>query len=272
MINIEELTLRYFSNEEPVPYLLDNKFSIYNLDEYIINISPISVKDWAFFECCLDVLMYQQQDYNDVDIVSSSYLKFLSNYILPIENENKDKINEFKLRNILYKSCGIEYFSYGGVDARGRNCINILSSDGLDSVVATITAKEFDEIKKIILFQNIPNYDDRYISPDVKELMAEMNSIKNKDVVNPTLEKKKIFVISKTGFTMKEINEMTYRTFVQIYKSNVDIDIYFANKILQASEKYKVEDVIYPLYAKEKDALAELFSSDKTNADLGISI
>ena len=64
---------------------------------------------------------------------------------------------------------------------------------------------------------------------------------------------------------------MTYRTFSQIYQTNVRIDLYFSQKILQASEKYKVDDISYPLYEKEKDKYAELFVGMNKLSELGIN-
>jgi hypothetical protein len=71
----------------------------------------------------------------------------------------------------------------------------------------------------------------------------------------------KTYTIAKTGILMNDINNMTYRTFSQVYQSCVDTDIYFGQKIIQGSYKYKVdEDIKYPLYEKKKDVLDEVFS------------
>ena len=77
--------------------------------------------------------------------------------------------------------------------------------------------------------------------------------------------------MSNNGMSMKDINDMTYRTFSQVYQTNVQLDLYIARKILQASEKYKVDDVIYPLYEKEKDKYEELFVSTNKLSELGIN-
>ena len=61
---------------------------------------------------------------------------------------------------------------------------------------------------------------------------------------------------------MKDINDMTYRTFTQVYNYNVNVDLYFAQKILQASEKYDMkEEAIHPLFKKEEDRLKSAFVS-----------
>ena len=61
---------------------------------------------------------------------------------------------------------------------------------------------------------------------------------------------------------MNEINKMSYRVFYQIYNELVETDLYYANKILQASEKYEFKkDVCYPLFEKKKDKYDSLFVS-----------
>jgi hypothetical protein len=56
----------------------------------------------------------------------------------------------------------------------------------------------------------------------------------------------------KSGLTLKEINEMAYRHFEIMYNQCVNNDIFFSQKILQASEKYKIDDLVYPLFKKKE--------------------
>ena len=192
--------------------------------------------------------MHEQQDYSDIKIISMSYLEFVCEVLIPSDN-----VNNIKLSTVLDMSLGLKDFRYKKVGK--KKCLiimdeiieNTFDEDG--KIVpkkkcneTIITPKEFDEIRKIILFQNIPNYDDRYVNPEVKRLYETYTKSKNKGMENPTLEKQKVFVISKTGILMKSINNMTYRTFSQIYTTNVRIDLYFSQKILQASEKYKIDE------------------------------
>lgn len=262
MINIKQLEMMYFSNDESVPYGLKNSLNGKNV---ILNIKPILVKDWSLFGGCLDLFEYQQQDYNDINILSMNYLDFVINILLKQVNEQNINVYETKLAMIFNYSCNISDIRLGTF--KKKNCLVIFEDN---KEVAIITAKEFDEIRKIILYQNRYDYDDRYVNPDVKRLYETYARSKNKNVENPTLEKQKIFVISKTGISMKDINNMTYRTFSQIYRTNVQVDLYFANKMLQANERIK-DDVVYPLYEKEKDKYAELFVGMNKLSELGIS-
>lgn len=263
MVDIDRLELMYFQNDEPIPYYLKNSVDEngnMSTDGYKLLIKPIKVKDWSIFNNCIDILMHELQDYNSVEIIQMSYLEFIIDILLDKVSDEQISENAFKLSTILSMALGI-YEARKGM-FRNKPCLTLHNENG--DVVSLITPKEFNELKKIILFQNIINYDDRYLSPEIKKEIEEYEKIKysNENIVNPTLEKQKVFVISKTGISMKDINDMTYRTFTQVYNYNVNVDLYFAQKILQASQKYDMkEDAIHPLFKKEEDRLKSAFVS-----------
>ena len=263
MVDIDKLELMYFQNDEPVPYYLKNSIDEngnMSTDGYKLLIKPIKVKDWSLFNNCIDILMHELQDYNSVEIIQMSYLEFVIDILLDKVSDEEISENAFKLSTILSMALGI-YEARKGM-FRNKPCLTLHNENG--DVVSLITPKEFNELKKIILFQNIVGYDDRYLSPDIKKEIEEYEKIKysNENIVNPTLEKQKVFVISKIGISMKDINDMTYRTFTQVYNYNVNVDLYFAQKILQASQKYDMkEDAIHPLFKKEEDRLKSAFVS-----------
>jgi hypothetical protein len=148
----------------------------------------------------------------------------------------------------------------------------IIICDDDKTVKYIISSKEFDDISKIIQAQNDPNYDDRYVSPEVKELMQDYYKTKYKDVVSPSLEKKKAFVSSKTGKTFSQLNDIPYREFELIYDACKDSEIYIGQKIIQGSYKYEVkEDIKHPLFEPKKDPYEELFEDTSVLANKGIS-
>ena len=165
MVDVKKLDLLYFSNDKPVPYELSNGSN----KGKIINIHPIKVVDWGIFEKCLDVLLQEKQDYDNEDIIMMSYLDFVLNILVPssVEDDGESIFAE-KLAKVLELSLKIENIKTGTY--RNRTC---LVFD--DEIV--LTSKEFDEIKKIILFQNLEDYDDRYVSPNVKKLYCNVNPI-----------------------------------------------------------------------------------------------
>lgn len=71
---------------------------------------------------------------------------------------------------------------------------------------------------------------------------------------------------------MSDVNNMTYRMFSQIFDHMVDDINFIGQKIIQGSYKYKVEEnILHPLYCKEKDKYEEIFTSTGTLAQKGIS-
>jgi hypothetical protein len=123
---------------------------------------------------------------------------------------------------------------------------------------ATITNKEFQEISKIVLFQNIKNYDDRKLDPEVQKIYNDYISLKQQDIHQPTFEEKLDYVLGITGYKIDELMNMTYRRFDGIFDSMVNRDEYIANKIIEASEKFKCDKTsIYFLYQKKKDKYAD---------------
>ena len=247
MVDIEQLELMYFQNNKPVPYLLECGAEIL--------IYPIKLEDWSMFYSSLTVFMIEKTEYDDLDILKLPYIDFLKFLI------TKKNVHEAMIYNVLSQSLKEKNMAIS--KSNEKSVIAILDED--DLIKSIITSKEMEEIKKIILKQNIYNYDDRYISPDIKKEIEEYNKIKYKGIVQPNFEKEKVFVMSKSGVSEDALNKMYYRTFSLMFRMMVDNDIYFANKMLEASPKYDIkESATHPLFTKEDDGISNAFtSSDK---------
>lgn len=249
--NKDYYDINYFQNGLTVPYKL-------KVGE--VNIYPIKVIDASIYDYAKVLLEIDKNAVNDIDIIKMSYLEFLVKVLFAGENGN-DYLNRFLL--LMSKCLHEEHI--GIIDKEGKfftyeGKFAIAICDENNTVVGVMTSKDFDIIKKIILFQNDVNYDDRYLDPQVREMVNEYHKLKYKDIHYPSLEKRKAFVISKTGMTLDTINNMTYRMFDEVYQAGVDSEIYLGQKMIQASYKYDVkEDVIHPLYEKKSDPVAEAF-------------
>ena len=247
MVDMEQLELIYFQNNKPVPYLLQCGVEIL--------IYPIRLEDWSVFYSSLAVFTIEKVEYNDLDILKLPYIDFLKFLI------KQNDVHEAMIYNVLSQSLKEKNIAIS--QSNGKSIIAILDEE--DSIKSIITSKEMEEIKKIILKQNIYNYNDRYISPDIKKEIEAYNKIRYKGVVQPNFEKEKVFVMSKSGMSEDALNKMYYRTFSLMFRMMVDNDIYFANKMLESSPKYDVkEGSMHPLFAKEDDGISSAFtSSDK---------
>ena len=95
------------------------------------------------------------------------------------------------------------YQNWVCVAENGRNVLALCDEHG--NAKGYITHKQFEDISKIILFQNDINYDDRTLSTDVQKVVEDYYRIKNKDIHIPSLGEQKTYVMSRTGFSMKDI-------------------------------------------------------------------
>ena len=239
MIDIKRLNL-----EDEVKYKLECGQTI--------TLTHVLVKDWYALEPCFDILetFKKNESDNELTILMSEldYVKTIC------KNENREDdfgaivVSTIKEANNL---CG-------GWNKNKNKTVYVVGTIEQE-VLFYITNKDFQDIKKIILHQNFYNYDDTYLSPKIREARNKKRAIESKGFTSPTLEKQKIFVMGKTGFTKNALNDMTYRDFSQLYKQKVDEDIYFARNILKSGYSCTIDgNITHPLFEKEQDVLGEM--------------
>lgn len=232
----------YFANELPVLYQLKCGVQI--------EISPIKVKDWGIVEKSLNILNIDKNKIPDPRIISMSNLDYLYELIT-----NKVEGVKDMLYVVLSYSLGEHDYSMKKLGDRNRTFLLIKDID------AQISSKEFDEISEIILAYNLVNYDNRKMSSDLQQLINDYYELQNGNKYRQaTLEEQKVFVILKSGISMEQINNMSYRVFSQVYSTALDCDLYLANKIIQSSQKYETKgEIIHPMLEKKIDILDKIF-------------
>ena len=196
-VDIELLKLAYFALDEPVPYKLKTGQEIL--------IKPIMVKDSMLFMASVDVLKIDKNSLGSVEAIQASYLKFLQKMIFPSNN-----IMVQKFLNILDLCLELKGI-YLCNDEMERTFIQTESG-------IVISAKEFDDIAKIILYQNLPDYDDKYINPDIKKSMQEVDRLKNKDYESPDFERQMGIIESHTGILKEQLLKKTWRSFQILFR------------------------------------------------------
>ncbi len=196
-VDIELLKLAYFALDEPVPYKLKTGQEIL--------IKPIMVKDSMLFMASVDVLKIDKNSLGSVEAIQASYLKFLQKMIFP-----SNDIMVQKFLNILDLCLELKGI-YLCNDEMERTFIQTESG-------IVISAKEFDDITKIILYQNLPDYDDKYINPDIKKSMQEVDRLKNKDYESPDFERQMGIIESHTGILKEQLLNKTWRSFQILFR------------------------------------------------------
>ena len=195
--DLDYLKRNFFYFDLPVDYSLGPNSTL--------KIYPVSVKDSEYFLYSKGILDIDKNSLPDVKIIQMSYLQFVFEYLM------KDKENLQKLVNILFLCLHFNkpFFNF---DENGK----ILLIDKELNVV--INEKQFDDIRSIILYQNLIDYDDEYINPELKAKLDEAQYLKSRNIVAPSLERKIAIITAHTGIDKKSQLEMTYRSHTLLFQ------------------------------------------------------
>lgn len=254
-IDINYLRNVYFAFDEPVPYKLKCGETL--------NIKPVKLIDSMIFMSSYGILDIDKNNSSDVEIIQMSYLKYLATRVLT------DKTAQQQIINICLLCLGFE-IPFIRFDEKGRAILsNVVSnSNGEVKELFHITAKEFDDIKRIILYQNLPNYDDEYIDPDLKRNMEEMDNLKAKGMTIPSIERKMAIVTAHTGIPKEMQKQMTYREHTILFEEVCGEVDYSALKPISCYAG-KSDDVQW-IYKKSKSKYDDYITSvEKYNKSMG---
>ena len=257
MIDIDVLSREYFWFDKPVPYLIS--------DGQEILITPIMVEDSEMFLSWIDVISIDKNSLNDVKYISMSYLEFLVSNLLmsPIEQIAQASIS--KIINIL-KLC-LNFNGAISIRFNERNKPFIVYED------KKITPKQFEDIRRIILYQNIVGYDDEYINPDIKQMMDEMNEIKTRDIDYPNLERRMAIITAHTGLSKAEQMKMTYRSHTMLMKEVYgEVDYMSARTGIMVGNMFSKNRIEFEdwIYKKKRNKYEQYFTAeDSYNHSMG---
>ena len=194
-LNLDFLKRSFFYFDLPVPYKLQDGNSI--------EISPVNVKQSEIFLSSQSILDVKKNEMGVVEIIQMSYLQFLCEVLL------KDKDNVQRFVNILNMCLGWEkpIIIY-------ENKKPYLLNEG---ETTKISPNDFEDIRRIILYQNLPDYDDSYMDPELKKNMQLMDKIKAKGVEIPNIERKMAIISAHCGMSKKDQLEMTFRAHSMLF-------------------------------------------------------
>lgn len=196
-IDLDLLAKNYFYFDEPVPYPLNN--------DTILPILPISVRNSEIFLSSVDIINIDKNISDSVEIIQMSYLRFLLDVV-----QKSDALKQ-KLVNILVLCMGLKK---PNILVDENNKAKLVDKElGIE-----ISAKQFDDIKRIIMYQNIIHYDDEYVNPEFKKAMDEVDTLKNRNIVMPSLERKMAIITAHCGLSKQEQKNMTYRSLSLLFE------------------------------------------------------
>lgn len=243
-VDLNYLAKAYFYFDEPVPYKLD--------DEHTIYINPISVRDSQFFLDSVDLLTVDKNSLPDPVIIQMSYLQFILDVLL---QGDMKKINMKKMQNLLILCLDMKH-PVAYKNEKGKPYL----VEGNNEY--QITHKQFDDIKRIILYQNIPHFDDTYINPEAKAAMNQIDILRNQDYEDMTIERKMAIIMSHTGVLKKDQLDMTYRSHCLLYEE-VCGEVEFTTTRPVALFGGKGKELPHWIYRKKKNKFNDYFISDK---------
>lgn len=270
MDNIKEYIEKYVTFGKPVPC-------------HGLYIQPVKVKDFFQFKEAQTVLKIEKNKIPDVNIIQMTYLKFLALMMC----EHDDMLEEFL--TLLVLCLGLKYdeklrdtkFKPNEVlvqHTRKNESQLIVNGWGvkirlgetdtwlqllIDGTWIEINSTQFNDMKDIILFQNIYDYDDMEMSDDFRRVIEEYYALKNKDVVMPTLEDRISAVIINSCYKAEEIYDMPLRLFDSIFEYGVNKLDYQINKLIVNLTPHEIKgfSVSHWIYKTKKDKYSEVFTN-----------
>lgn len=272
-ISIKKQYEKYFTYDRPIPYfsvnqvkrkkflfdeinnlaknpsltyeqkiLLETYTQEFNSEEDILYINPVTMDKYFEFFYSVQCLMIEKNKISDVKILSMSYLDFL---FYMINNDKDGNTYAEMLYEILNLTLGVE-------DSDLRY---LYDNDGrVKLIIKNIeyNKKDFDNIKRIICYQNMPNFDDEYINPELKEAIEEAENLKNEVKGTITLEDQIISVSISSPYKTEDIYKMTIRKFIKTLQkvdSKLHYQIYKTGEI-SGMVSFK-EEILHWMYTKD---------------------
>lgn len=230
-IDLEFLKEMYFELDQPVPYALNNQ---------IIRINPIILKDSVPFMNSIEVLTLDKNSIPSPEIIQMSYLDFIINILF-----NKNKNNANRLAVILKYCLNMESVKYG-MNEKGKYFL--FNEDNN----IKITNKQFEDIRRIILYQNLINYNDDYINPELKQRMIETDFLKSKNIEPISLERKIAIITSHCGISKQDQIQMTLRSHSLLFKEVCE-EVEYTTFAPLCALNGKVKDIEHWIHKKKKN-------------------
>lgn len=257
--DLDFYTRAYFYFDEPVEYQLKTS---------ILHIYPVSVKDSEFFLMSVPVIDVDKNSLDSVEIIQMSYLEFLCKYLL------KEEMNASRFLNIIRYCFHANEARFDFNDA-GKIVLNLKFKDEqMPDVV--ISAKDFENIRKIILYQNIPNYDDSYVDPEAKAAMQELDELKSANLDMPTLERRIAIITAHCGIDKQTLMQYSIRSFQLLFEECAG-EVEFTTVRPIALYAGKGNEIEHWIYRKKKNKFDDYFTSvgayqEKFGGESGVKI
>jgi hypothetical protein len=225
---------RYLECDEPIPYksLLVYPAKIKNYYDFLDSVT------------CLTI----DKDQLGPDAAAMSYLEFL--VLLYVSEEYKDR-TKVQFEEVCRLCLQLEPDDfYFGVDDKEQLFFCIGDT--------RFKKGEFDELRKIILNQNFPDYDDTYIDPELAKALDDERELRSRRSGKPSLEDQINALCVLTGLNFDYIYSLPIRRFFLVLGKSIAKMEYQMARTAQMSGMVKFESPIQDwIPSEKKNFLAE---------------
>lgn len=263
MENIKEYVEPYATFGKPVKY-------------EDIELKPVKLCDYFKFMRAIHCLRIQKNKTPDINIIQMSYLAFLINYIavsndvkqqfidilslcFGLERDEKFVVNNpnFKEDELLVQQMPNDREDYY---INGWDVVMHLRTKSAEIEIGghSFNSSQFDDLRKIILYQNLSDYDDIEMSADFERVLEDFYRLKNKGIHHPSLEEKRMAVTTNSPYSLESLDALPIRTFDKMFESVLMKIDYMATKSLEPH--LKDGHVEHWVYYHEKDKFSDIFT------------
>ena len=166
------------------------------------------IKDGVYCQKCGKINTYEdiQKNINKINLLAD-------------EQEKEKQIREYLKKIDVCDNCSTD-----GNIVKMKQIITIYKDDKNKPILniggVIINKNDYDLLRDIILYYNIPDYDDEYIDPELKKELDEVARLKNPNNVQPSLEKQMSCIISATGaYNYETIKYISIRKLVLLLRT-----------------------------------------------------
>ena len=199
-----------------------------------IKIYPVLAKDYYNFLGIVDILKIEKNKSANIEIIQMSYLYYLVRLMLYDEGVKdafltllnlslhmeleQDKVNKgFAENDILLQKLpnGVDYY------INGWDVVMHLHTKSAEIEIGghSFNSSQFDDVRKIILYQNLSDYDDIEMSADFERVLEDFYRLKNKGIHHPSLEEKRMAVTTNSPYSLESLDALPIRTFDKMFES-----------------------------------------------------
>lgn len=246
----DELLNVFFTNDYPIPF---KSLKIY----------PVQMDLYFYFQVFSQCLLEPHKTSGDLKAISMSYLRYIC--YLGVEKQRSELLvflaelisMVFKIPKVVKNDKGEEIYN---IDINFDNATIRIGDE-------TITEKEFDTFRKIVLEQNAIEVPDESLNPELVKAYRELETFKQKqsNIKMCDIEGQIDIVIAQTSYRKDEILKMTIRTFSHLFERLLMINNYEMQTLLSPYMEKKDQKGITHYLADNHKSLKERIERESVN-------